>query len=131
MDWAASKAIEPLVIEARALWERARIVSGAPSVEVYLKRARRWGLRRGSSDAMHEYDIFETGTGCRWQQRDRRTVSHVAIVGTDRSSLQSAIERASDAPSSDAGSLARGKDFPAERMDLETAETSAEPDEMR
>jgi hypothetical protein len=127
MDWAASTAVESLVIEARALWERARLVSGAPSVEIYLKQAQRWRLRRGSDPS----DALESGTACRWQAGDRRSVSHVAIVGTDRSHLQGVIERAADAPSSDSRSLAVGKDFPAERTDFETHDTILNPGDLR
>jgi hypothetical protein len=126
-DWSTGKDIESLVSEARSLWERARLVTRSASVEIYVKHARRWGLRRG----LHEHEVSETGAACRWEVGGGRVAAHVAMSGTDRARLQHDLEGATSAPRGDGRSLAAGTDFPRERIDLETVTAQFEPEALR
>jgi hypothetical protein len=118
--------IESLVIEARSLWERARLVTRAASVEIYVKHARRWGVRRDR----HEHEVTEMGAACRWEVGGA-FAAHVAMSGTDRARLQHVLETATAAPRGPADSLATGIDFPAERTDLETSDAGFELEALR
>ena len=131
-DWAASMGEESLLSDARSLWERARLATRGRSVEVYVKHARRWGLRRDPDRAsLHEHEVLEVGTACRWTIDGERAVAHVAMVGTDLGRLQHVIESASAVPRTDPASLATEADPPEQREDREPPGARFDPVEVR
>ena len=131
-DWAVSMGDESHLNDARSLWERARLATRARSIEVYVKHARRWGLRRVPDGAsLHEHEAVEVGTACRWTIESARAAVHVAMIGTDLGRLQHVIENASAAPRTDTASLAIEADPPEQRTDHEPSDTRFDPDGVR
>ena len=127
-DWAASTDIESLVLDARKLWERGQSETGAPRVELYLKRARRRRVSRGrDSDRLTTSDSIETGCALRWVERDGSGPRHLAMVGACDAELSRAIAAATSALEADVATFAVELEVPSERFDVEPG--VVEPDE--